>query len=192
MEVWKKCVDVQQHFNDLSLRIRNFAITVVGALIAAVGFTYQYGLETDFAGYKFAAGLGFVIAAVFAWGNFFLMDRYWYHELLRGAVSHASSLEKQLNGFIPGIGLTNKISDASRSVKLFGLKVDSKRRLAGFYILGFLMLAVVFIFLLFAQPNRPTATPTPPSQSKLAEPMPPSPPLSEKKLADPGHADRYR
>ena len=174
METWKKCVDVQQHFNDLSLRIRNFAITVVGALLAAVGFTYQYGLETEFAGYRFAAGLGFVIAAVFAWGSFFLMDRFWYHILLRGAVSHASSLENQFNGLIPGIGLTNKISDASRSVRFFGFKVDSKRRLEGFYIIGFLMLAIVFISLLFAQPSRPAANPTPPSQSKLAEPTPPS------------------
>jgi hypothetical protein len=107
-------------------------------------------------------------------GGFFLMDRFWYHILLRGAVSHASSLENQFNGLIPGIGLTNKISDASRSVRFFGFKVDSKRRLEGFYTIGFLMLAIVFISLLFAQPSRPAANPTPPSQSKLAEPMPPS------------------
>lgn len=174
METWKKCVDVQQHFNDLSLRIRNFAITVVGALLAAVGFTYQYGLETEFAGYRFAAGLGFVIAAVFAWGSFFLMDRFWYHILLRGAVSHASSLENQFNGLIPGIGLTNKISDASRSVRFFGFKVDSKRRLEAFYAVGFLMLVIVFTSLLFAKPSRPTPNPTPPSQSKLTKPTPPS------------------
>jgi phosphoglycolate phosphatase-like HAD superfamily hydrolase len=188
MEVWKKCIEVQQHFNDLSLRIRNFAITVVGALLAAVGFTYQYGLETELAGYRFAAGLGFVIAAVFAWGSFFLMDRFWYHELLRGAVSHTSSLENQFNGLIPGIGLTNKISDASRSVRIFRFKADSKRRLVGFYIIGFLMLAIVFISLLLAQPSRPTANPTPPGQSKPTEPIAPS----QKKSADPGQADRYR
>jgi hypothetical protein len=27
VEAWKKTVDVQQHFNDLELRVRNFAIT---------------------------------------------------------------------------------------------------------------------------------------------------------------------
>jgi hypothetical protein len=172
MEVWKKCVDVQQHFNDLSLRIRNFAITVVGALLAAVGFTYQYGLETEFAGYRFAAGLGFVVAAVFAWGSFFLMDRFWYHILLRGAVSHASSLENQLNGRVPGIGLTNKISDASRSVRLFGFKVDSKRRLEAFYIIGFLMLAIVLISLMLARPSRPITSPPPlPKAGQLNRPI---------------------
>jgi phosphoglycolate phosphatase-like HAD superfamily hydrolase len=42
--------EVQQHFNDLEMRIRNFAITIVGALIAAIGFTYQQGLETTVLG----------------------------------------------------------------------------------------------------------------------------------------------
>src|SRR5437764_5250969 len=53
----------------------------------------------------------FVVAAIFAWAAFFFMDRLWYHILLRGAVSHASSLENQFSGLIPGIGLPNKISD---------------------------------------------------------------------------------
>jgi len=48
IDIWKKTVDVQQHFNDLEMRIRNFAITIVGALIAAMGFTYQQGLEQLF------------------------------------------------------------------------------------------------------------------------------------------------
>ena len=30
VDVWKKCVDVQQHFNDLEMRIRNFAVSFVG------------------------------------------------------------------------------------------------------------------------------------------------------------------
>ena len=34
LETWKKTVDVQQHFNDLEMRIRNFAITVVGILFS--------------------------------------------------------------------------------------------------------------------------------------------------------------
>jgi FMN phosphatase YigB (HAD superfamily) len=50
IEIWKKTVDVQQHFNDLEMRVRNFGLTIVGALIAAVGFTYQQGLETKVLG----------------------------------------------------------------------------------------------------------------------------------------------
>ena len=28
VEIWKKVIDVQQHFNDIELRIRNMAITL--------------------------------------------------------------------------------------------------------------------------------------------------------------------
>lgn len=35
IEVWKKTVDVQQHFNDLELRIRNFAISLLVAVVGA-------------------------------------------------------------------------------------------------------------------------------------------------------------
>jgi FMN phosphatase YigB (HAD superfamily) len=164
LETWKKCIDVQQHFNDLCLRIRNFAITVVGALIAAVAFTYQYGLETEVSGYKFAAGLGFVVAAIFAWGGFAFMDRFWYHLLLRGAVAHASKLEDQFSRLIPGIGLTNEISDASRKIGIFGIKINSMRRLEIFYLIGLLMLIIVLVSLLFAKPSARTANPPPIAQ----------------------------
>ena len=36
IEIWKKIVDVQQHFNDLELRIRNFALIVTGAFLVLV------------------------------------------------------------------------------------------------------------------------------------------------------------
>ena len=39
LEVWKTTVDVQKHFNELELKIRNFAITVVGAFLAAFAIT---------------------------------------------------------------------------------------------------------------------------------------------------------
>ena len=37
VEVWKKIVDVQQHFNDLEMKVRNFGLLVVSAFISAVG-----------------------------------------------------------------------------------------------------------------------------------------------------------
>jgi hypothetical protein len=157
IEIWKKTVDVQQHFNDLEMRIRNFAITIVGVPSAAVGFTYQQGLETTVFGHRFAAGLGLVFAAAFAWFSFFLMDRYWYHIFLRGAVAHAGKIEDHLEARVPNIGLGRTISELSGRVKILGITMNSERRLTSFYILGFTMLAIVFICLLLAVPNRPTA-----------------------------------
>lgn len=154
IEIWKKTVDVQQHFNDLEMRIRNFAITIIGVLIAAVGFTYQQGLENTLFGFHFAAGLGLIVAAAVVWLGFFLMDRYWYHILLKGAVKHAGKIEDQLKDRLPGITLGKTISEVSGGVKIFGVTMNSDRRLTNFYILGFLMLAVVFVSLVFARPNR--------------------------------------
>lgn len=153
LEVWKKSVDVQQHFNDLEMRIRNFAITVVGALMAAVGFTYQYGLETSLFGTNFPSGLGLVVAASFAWLSFYLMDRYWYHVLLKGAVKHAAKIERKYEDRIPGISLGKTISEESGKVKVAFVTMNSDKRLRNFYMLGFIMLAVVFSTLFFATPN---------------------------------------
>ncbi len=151
------------------MRIRNFAVTIVGVLIAAVGFTYQQGLETTFFGIRFAAGLGLIVAAVIVWFSFFLMDRYWYHIFLKGAVKHADKIEEQLKIRIPSINLGQTISDVSNSVRVFGITMDSDKRLTNFYLLGFVMLAVVFVSLVFATSNRPSLpaaqTATVPAQS---------------------------
>ena len=148
IEIWKKCVDVHQHFNDLEMRIRNFAITVVGALIAALSFTYKEGLVTTIFGVSVPSGLGLVAAAIFAWGGFFLMDRYWYHILLRGAVQHSAKIESRYGNRIFGLGLGITISSVSGNVKLLGFKVNSNRRLELFYGGGFIMLAIIFVTLL--------------------------------------------
>jgi FMN phosphatase YigB (HAD superfamily) len=154
IEVWKTCVTVQQHFNDLEMRIRNFAISIVGALIASVSFTYQQGLETVLFGWKLPTGIGLVVAAVFAWSGFFLMDRYWYHILLKGSVQHAGKIEERYKDEIPEIGLGKTISSASGNVKIFWIKMNSDRRLTAFYSAGFFILGLLFLALLYAEPNR--------------------------------------
>lgn len=157
IEIWKKCVDVHQHFNDLEMRIRNFAITVVGALLAAISFTYQQALQTTIGSWTFPSGLGLIGAALFTWGGFYLMDRHWYHVFLRGAVKHSAKIEGIYASTIPGIGLGQTISEASGTVRILGVKMDSNRRLDAFYSLGALMLLVVFVCLLFAQPAQKIA-----------------------------------
>lgn len=160
LEVWKKTVDVQQHFNDLEMRVRNFAITFVAALIVAAGFTYQQNLEVIVFGHRLAAGLGLLIAAFIPWTAFFLMDRYWYHVLLKGAVTHASKIEDSLKDKVPGIALSQTISDVSGKVKILGRTMNSDSRVTYFYFAGYMMLIVVLIALFFAAPNRPAASAT--------------------------------
>lgn len=153
IEIWKKCVDVQQHFNDLSMRIRNFAITVVGALVATVSFTYQYGLQLNVWGITLPAGIGVVVAALASWLAFYMMDAHWYHVLLKGAVIHSGKIEAMYAGRLPGIGLGETISKSSGEVTHFGFKMNSTRRLKAFYFIGGIMLAILFVVLLLSKPN---------------------------------------
>jgi hypothetical protein len=44
---------------------------------------------------------------------FYFMDVGWYHRLLIGSVQHALKLEDELEGYIPGIGLSRRIAQQS-------------------------------------------------------------------------------
>jgi len=150
LETWKKAVDVQQHFNDMQMKLRNYAITIVAAMIAAVGFTFQSGLKTSLLGFSFPAGVLLIITSMLAWYAFYFIDRFGYHSLLKGAVSHAGKIENEYKDRIPGIGLGNSISEASQSVKFFGLKADSNARLILFYLAGGIMLGILLVGFMFA------------------------------------------
>jgi phosphoglycolate phosphatase-like HAD superfamily hydrolase len=63
IDVWNKIVGVQQHFNDMEMRIRNYCITVVGAIALSVGMAFWF------------------------------MDRHWYHRLLIGSVKQGAVVE---------------------------------------------------------------------------------------------------
>lgn len=45
------------------------------------------------------------------WLAFFLMDRYWYHELLKGSVHHGQKIEDMLKKAHPEIMLAHSIRD---------------------------------------------------------------------------------
>jgi hypothetical protein len=167
LEAWKKTIEVQQHFNDLELRIRNIAVTVLAGVFGAVALALQDG--------RFLIVAFLLFAGLIAWLSFYFMDRFWYHQLLKGAVVHAQNIENRLQQKIPGIGLSLAISEASQ-VRLFGVVVRSNRRLDSFYmfiatLLGlgsivFLTIGLtIFVINLPKQPAlsspRPTTTTTP-------------------------------
>ena len=68
---------------------------------------------------------------------------------------HTESIEEKFGDKIPDIGLGKSISTESGNVRIFGIGMNSSRRLSSFYVLGLVMLVIVFVFLIFAKPNRP-------------------------------------
>jgi hypothetical protein len=52
IEVWKTVVDVQQHFNDIGMRIRSMFVTILLALFASVGFLWDKRLSLEIGSLK--------------------------------------------------------------------------------------------------------------------------------------------
>jgi hypothetical protein len=50
IEIWKKTIDVQQHFNDLELRIRNYAVTLTVAIIGAAALIERERIRVTLVG----------------------------------------------------------------------------------------------------------------------------------------------
>jgi hypothetical protein len=115
VEAWKKSIEVQQHFNEICLKIRSFYISVVTALLALIGVVLSRAADPYFQVWQFqvSAGIPVLAAIVFATMLFYFIDRHWYHRLLVGAVQNAIAIENAIGRDVPGIGLTKMIGASS-------------------------------------------------------------------------------
>lgn len=149
LEVWKKTVDVQQHFNDIELRIRNMAITIYGGFLGAIAFSIRFN--------HFTLIPWLCVASALVWGAFFLMDLFWYHRLLLGAVHYGTSLESTYPEIFPTPSLANRIGKESpvtlKLLKKHGepkvIEVHSQHKFYVFYGLGALPLVFVMAWSFF-------------------------------------------
>jgi len=76
LEIWKKIVDVQQHFNDLELRIRNFALAVTGAFLALGGYAIKEPVFVTLFGFNISVASVIVFGAIFPLFAFYFMDKF--------------------------------------------------------------------------------------------------------------------
>lgn len=129
IEIWQKVVDVQMHFNDLCLKIRSFAISILGVLLGAAAIAYRFGGQASIFGITFPPSSLFILISMIIWMAFFLMDRYWYHELLRGSVHHGQEIEEKLKESHPEICLAHSIRDQSHQ----SLNMNAATKLNIFY-----------------------------------------------------------
>jgi|HubBroStandDraft_5_1064220.scaffolds.fasta_scaffold185097_3 hypothetical protein len=129
IEVWKKTVDVQQHFNDIEMRVRNLALTILGAVVAFAKFL---DLKTEGATAVLPLGYLFLALTVLI-GAFWFMDKHWYHRLLMGAVLEGAALEKSLTSLGVPVTLGTNISKMS-PIMLFGRRMHSAFKVDLFYL----------------------------------------------------------
>lgn len=130
ISMWEKVVDVQMHFNDLCLRIRSFSISILGVLLGAAAIAYRFAGYVSILDYKIPTASIFMTISVIVWLAFYLMDRFWYHELLKGAVHHAQKIEESLKKLTPEIELANSIREQSHK----SLKMNAAKKLNIFYL----------------------------------------------------------
>jgi hypothetical protein len=86
---------------------------VLGAFLAAAGFSMKEKLQLELFGRPLSLTSFILLAAAICWMLFYLMDRHWYHRLLRGAVQHGLFIEKGAKAKWPELGLTTAIGKAS-------------------------------------------------------------------------------
>lgn len=113
IDIWKTIVEVQQHFNDISMRIRGMFVTILLALFASIGFLLGKPLMLKIWIFNFQFATILPLFGIFGTCLFYFMDRYWYHRLLVGAVKHAITIEEKYADQIPELALSRAIGDES-------------------------------------------------------------------------------
>jgi FMN phosphatase YigB (HAD superfamily) len=158
ISTWSKVVDVQQHFNDIALKIRNLFLTVFTFIVAGLGYILKENIIIQIFEYKIKLAFLFCLLGALIMYSFYLMDKYWYHKFLIGASKQAGFIEDKWHKQFNELGLSNSISKESRfkrEFKIFGKVLysntsSSNRRFSHFYkpsILILIGLAFVFQFL---------------------------------------------
>ena len=145
IEIWKKTVDVQQHFNDLELRIRNYALTVLAAMLGFAAYAAKEDLRMSVSNHKISVAAALLLSSGFLWLAFYFMDRFWYHRLLYGAVDHGRFIENRWKSTLPEMTLTDSIGKYS-PLKIGRLEIHTPHKIDLFYAVGFVFLLVLTFF----------------------------------------------
>lgn len=152
LPIWEKTIEVQQHFNDIELRIRNFALTAFTFILGAIGYLELGSNKITITVFGLSIPYSAIVAIIgcFILFAFFYMDKYWYHRLLVGAVEQGDFIERRWKKNIPEIELTRTIGNSSPHKFLWKWSVHSNHKYRIFYgLLFFVLIAIVVILLFF-------------------------------------------
>ncbi len=156
VDIWKQVINTQQHFNDLAMKIRNFAILILSAFISAIGISFKSGFTIPIFGHFLSVSAILSFGAAIIWLLFFFVDVYWYHPLLIGAVKKGVAIEKTIGNELKDvIDLTDTIGKESpKEIKislfkkvLYTKELHSKHKAKLFYLGVFWVLFILSIIL---------------------------------------------
>ena len=166
LDAWSKTVDVQMHFNELAMKIRNFALTILGVILAGAAFSIKERTELVIFGTNVPLVSLLLVVGAAVWIAFYLMDRHWYHRLLIGSVRHGIAIENRHSNALPELGLATAIGAASPS-QIISWRIHSSTKLDLFYLFGAAMLIVAAVcsFFIATKNNVPSSVAPTPAQS---------------------------
>lgn len=140
IEIWKKVIDVQQHFNTIELQIRNFATTILAGILAASGLALREPKDIEIYNWTVSSASAILIGGIIILLAFYFMDRFWYHRLLQGAVRQGEGLENEIKRTLPKAALSQAIRAESPV-----LKIRSNNKIDIFYGILILFLLITAI-----------------------------------------------
>jgi len=186
VSIWQKAVDTQMHFNEMSVKARQFGLTFVagalglGVVLMARGQEFAISVPY-FGGFDIHAIVVLIAASAFAMHAVRLLDLNVYHRMLRGAVYFGEDFESKYMSQIFDLkkGMTQAISHFSRhdDAKVQGQAGDfsydgkstrtAEEKLKRFYNIsvGTLVASAIVLFLLtahFGRSPRPSVPPPAP------------------------------
>jgi hypothetical protein len=119
--IWSKAVDTQMHFNEMSVKSRQFGLGFVAAALGLGIVLLTRGQEFAIAvpicgGFDLHMTVLIVLASAFALYAVMILDLNVYHKMLRGAVSFGEDFERNYmrEVFSLEMGMTQAISHFSR------------------------------------------------------------------------------
>jgi hypothetical protein len=116
--IWAKAVDTQMHFNEVSVKVRQFGLAFVAAALGLAVVMAARGQDTviDISGLKLQVSVFIVLASAASMYAVKILDLGVYHRMLRGAVTFGEDFEENYMKRIFDLekGMTQAISHYSR------------------------------------------------------------------------------
>jgi hypothetical protein len=189
--IWAKAVDTQMHFNEMSVKSRQFGLAFVAAALG-LGIVLLIRREEFTVSIPFCGGFDLHMTVLIAFASAFalqavkILDVNVYHKMLRGAVTFGEDFEQNYmkeifaleKGMTQAISHFSRYDDASVTTQngkyVYGgqAKKNALVKIRNFYrfSIGTLCAVGVLLFLFtanFGHPSRPTSMTNPTSGEKI-------------------------
>jgi uncharacterized membrane protein YwzB len=144
LEEWKTVIQTQMHFNEMLMKMRTTAVSIVIAVFSAAAYSLQYDkLYLTIRGCSFHASVLIITFGLGMLVGVFVLDYFYYYKMLLGAVERGYQIDRAYK---------DKLIDGA---KMFGLSTEirkaiGKPHLSKFYVWTFygLVFALGIIFVI--------------------------------------------